>query len=100
MGVHRIRQLGEWWYLRPTNGTACSESREETHMSEGARNTTGFGRREFLGGALATAAIGTAVRAGVEMVAPAEAYAQSNLTPDEALRPPLHGNGRFGAKTL
>ena len=69
-------------------------------MSEGARNTTGFGRREFLGGALATAAIGTAVRVGVEMVAPAEAYAQSNLTPDEALKALMAGNERFAANKL
>src|SRR6202161_2317518 len=69
-------------------------------MSEGARDTTGFGRREFLGGALATAAIGTAVRAGGEMVAPAGGYARSKLTPDEALKALMAGNERFAANKL
>jgi carbonic anhydrase len=70
-------------------------------MSKDARNTTEFGRREFLGGALSTAAIGAAAgRVGIEMISPAEAHAQSQLTPDEALKALMAGNERFAANKL
>src|SRR5271156_3024667 len=69
-------------------------------MSDDARNATGLGRRTFLGGALSTAAIGAAARGGIEMISPGTAYAQSKLTPDEALRALLAGNERFAANNL
>jgi carbonic anhydrase len=67
-------------------------------MSDDARNTTALGRREFLGSALA-AGIGAA-SAGIERASPAEAYAQSNLTPDQALKQLMAGNERFAANNL
>jgi carbonic anhydrase len=69
-------------------------------MSNDASNATGLGRRTFLGGALSTAAIGAAARVGIEMISPGTAYAQSKLTPDEALRALLAGNERFAANNL
>ena len=39
-------------------------------------------------------------RAGIEMISPGTAYAQSKLTPDEALRALLAGNERFAANKL
>src|ERR1700722_4209905 len=67
-------------------------------MSDDARNTTALGRREFLAGALA-AGIGAAT-AGIELASPAKAYAQSNLTPDQALKQLMAGNERFAANNL
>jgi carbonic anhydrase len=67
-------------------------------MSDDARNTTALGRREFLAGALA-AGIGAAT-AGIELASPANAHAQSNLTPDEALKQLMAGNERFAANNL
>jgi carbonic anhydrase len=69
-------------------------------MSGDARNTTGFGRREFLGGALSAAAVGAVTRAGMDLVSPEKAYAQSAMTPDEALRALMAGNERFAANKL
>lgn len=66
-------------------------------MSNDARISSGVGRREFLGGALSVAAAGVAARSGMAMVAPDAVHAQSNLTPDEALKELLAGNERFAA---
>ena len=68
-------------------------------MSGDARYT-GFGRREFLGGALSAAAVGAATRVGADMISPEPAHAQSAMTPDEALRALLAGNERFAANKL
>jgi carbonic anhydrase len=68
-------------------------------MSGDARDT-GFGRREFLGGALSAAAVGAATRVGADMISPEPAHAQSAMTPDEALRALLAGNERFAANKL
>ena len=69
-------------------------------MSDDARKVNAFGRREFLGGALSTAAIAATVGAGVELTSSEPAVAQSNLTPDEALRALMAGNERFAANKL
>ena len=69
-------------------------------MSGDARKTMGFGRREFLGGALSAAAVGAATRVGADMISPEPAHAQSAMTPDEALRALLAGNERFAANKL
>ena len=68
-------------------------------MSSDARYT-GFGRREFLGGALSAAAVGAVTRVGADMISPEPAYAQSAMTPDEALRALMAGNERFAANKL
>jgi carbonic anhydrase len=68
-------------------------------MSGDARYT-GFGRREFLGGALSAAAVGAVTRVGADMISPEPAYAQSAMTPDEALRALMAGNERFAANKL
>ena len=69
-------------------------------MSDDARTAAGLGRREFLGGALSTTAIGAVAHAGIELASPEEAHAQSSLTPDEALRQLMAGNERFAANKL
>ena len=69
-------------------------------MSGDARKTMGFGRREFLGGALSAAAVGAVTRVGADMISPEPAHAQSAMTPDEALRALLAGNERFAANKL
>ncbi len=67
-------------------------------MSDDARNTAALGRREFLGSAIA-AGIGAAT-AGIELASPAAVHAQSNLTPDQALKQLMVGNERFAANKL
>ncbi|HEY0703817.1 MAG TPA: carbonic anhydrase [Candidatus Acidoferrales bacterium] len=69
-------------------------------MMDEKRSSTGVGRREFLGGTLAAAGIGAAAGMGIEMASPAETYAQSSLTPDEALKQLMAGNERFAANKL
>jgi carbonic anhydrase len=67
-------------------------------MSDDARNLPALGRREFLGGALA-AGVGAA-SAGIELTFAGEVHAQSNLTPDQALKQLMAGNERFAANKL
>lgn len=59
-----------------------------------------FNRRTFLHSAVSGAAIGVAARAGIELGVPAMLEAQTNLTPDAALRELLAGNERFAANQL
>lgn len=52
-------------------------------------------RRRFLQGILSAAAVGVAAQSGIDLAFPSPIYAQSNLTPDEALKELLDGNERF-----
>lgn len=58
------------------------------------------GRRQFLRDALASAAVGVAAQAGIELTAAGRLSAQANLTPDAALQELLAGNQRFAAHRL
>ena len=61
---------------------------------------TEIDRRSFLRSTVSAAAVGIAVQAGIELGAPAMLAAQTNLTPDAALKELLAGNGRFAANQL
>ena len=61
---------------------------------------TGFSRRKFLSNALSGAAVGIAAQTGMKLAFPSALRAQSNLTPDAALRELLAGNERFAANQL
>ena len=60
----------------------------------------GSGRRRFLRGAAAGIAAGVAVGAGMEVAFPRAAKAQTNATPEAALKDLLDGNARFAANQL
>ena len=57
-------------------------------------------RRQFLRTVFSSALVGTALQAGINLVAPASLNAQSNLSPDAALQELLAGNQRFAANQL
>ena len=61
---------------------------------------TDSGRRRFLQTALATAVVGVAAQAGIELATPKKLDAQSNLGPDAALQELLAGNQRFATNQL
>ena len=61
---------------------------------------TGINRRTFLHSAVSGAAIGIAAQAGIELGVPTMLEAQTNLTPDAALKELLAGNERFAANQL
>src|SRR6201984_545369 len=61
---------------------------------------TEIDRRSFLRSTVSAAAVGIAVQAGIELGAPARLAAQTNLTPDAALKELLAGNGGFAANQL
>jgi carbonic anhydrase len=61
---------------------------------------TEIDRRRFLRSAVSGAAVGIAAQAGIELGVPAMLAAQTNLTPDAALKELLAGNGRFAANQL
>jgi carbonic anhydrase len=61
---------------------------------------TALTRRRFLGSALAGTAAAIAGAASMNFLTPERAEAQSNLTPDEALKALLDGNARFVAGRL
>ena len=69
-------------------------------MLDKPRVYTESGRRLFLQRVLASAALGAATQAGIQFAASEKLNAQSNLTPDEALRELLAGNQRFAANRL
>jgi carbonic anhydrase len=70
----------------------------------GMRNETCIqpesGRRRFFQTALAGAVAGLAGHAGFELAVPKKVGAQSNLSPDAALKELLEGNERFAANQL
>ncbi len=57
-------------------------------------------RRTFLNSAMSGAAIGIAAQAGIELGVPTMLEAQTNLTPDAALKELMAGNERFAANQL
>ncbi len=69
-------------------------------MPDKNRIQTDSGRRRFLRAALSTAVVTVAAPAAIELSAPARLTAQSNLSPDAALKELLAGNQRFAANQL
>jgi carbonic anhydrase len=64
------------------------------------RIKTDSGRRQFLQAALSSAVVTVAAPAAIELSAPARLSAQTNLSPDAALKELLAGNQRFAANQL
>jgi len=69
-------------------------------MSDNGRTHMDSGRREFFQSVLSAAVVGVAVPAGMELAAPEKLNAQTNLSPDAALKELLEGNQRFSANQL
>jgi carbonic anhydrase len=69
-------------------------------MQNHDESVNGLNRRMFLHRAVSGVAIGIAARAGIELGVPAMLAAQTNLTPDAALKELLAGNERFAANQL
>ncbi|HST08820.1 MAG TPA: carbonic anhydrase [Terriglobales bacterium] len=69
-------------------------------MSDHTCNPTEVGRRQFLHKIISGAAAGVAASAGLGLYSPATLHAQSNLSPDAAMRELLDGNRRFAANKL
>jgi carbonic anhydrase len=69
-------------------------------MPDHARVHTDLGRRQFLQNVLSGAVIGVTVQAGIELASLQELHAQTNLSPDAALRELIVGNQRFAANQL
>jgi carbonic anhydrase len=61
---------------------------------------TGINRRRFLHSTVSGVAIGIAAQAGIELGVPTMLEAQTNLTPDAALKELMAGNERFAANQL
>lgn len=60
----------------------------------------GIGRRQLLQTVISGAVLGAAIQAGIELASHRQLYAQTNLSPDEALHELLTGNQRFAADRL
>jgi carbonic anhydrase len=69
-------------------------------MREQLREGGEFRRREFLRSALASAVAGAVVQGGIELGSPRMLNAQTNLSPEDAMRELLAGNERFAANQL
>jgi len=69
-------------------------------MSHNAPTHRDSGRRQFLQAVLSSAVVGVASQAAMEFAAPGRLNAQTNLSPDAALRELLTGNERFAANQL
>jgi carbonic anhydrase len=69
-------------------------------MSKDAHDCSGSGRRDFLKTVITGAAIGVAAQAGLELAMPARLEAQTNLSPEEAMKELLAGNQRFAENKL
>jgi carbonic anhydrase len=61
---------------------------------------TGINRRRFLHSTVSGVALGIAAQAGIELGVPTMLEAQTNLTPDTALKELMAGNERFAANQL
>src|SRR5882724_3440738 len=61
---------------------------------------TGINRRRFLQSTVSGVAIAIAAQAGIELGVPTMLEAQTNLTPDAALKELMAGNERFAANQL
>ena len=59
-----------------------------------------FGRRQFIFRAASGAALGVAAQTGIELAVPTRLEAQTNLSPDAALKELMEGNKRFDANQL
>src|SRR6266478_2197273 len=75
-------------------------SRKEWAMQDYEESRKEVNRRTFLNSAMSGAAIGIAAQAGIELGVPTMLEAQTNLTPDAALKELLAGNERFAANQL
>lgn len=69
-------------------------------MPENERISVGSGRRQFLQATLSGAVVGIAAQAGVDFVSPTTVTAQTDLSPDAALKQLIAGNQRFAANQL
>jgi len=69
-------------------------------MINHASGPSGIGRRQLLRTAISGAVLGAATQAGIELTSPRPLYAQTDLSPDEALHELLAGNQRFAADRL
>jgi carbonic anhydrase len=69
-------------------------------MTNDANNQADFGRRQFILRAASGAALGVAAQTGIELALPARLEAQTNLSPEAALKELLEGNHRFDANQL
>jgi carbonic anhydrase len=78
----------------PPTQLSSAEDGRETYASNQDSSRRRF-MRITMGGALAGLAT-----AGVELATPRSAFAQSNLSPDAALKELMDGNGRFRARRL
>jgi carbonic anhydrase len=69
-------------------------------MKNDAQAKADFGRRQFILSAASGAALGVAAQTGIELALPARLEAQTNLSPDAALKELMEGNQRFDANQL
>src|SRR5271170_8315332 len=69
-------------------------------MNDDARKQSDFGRRQFIFRAASGAALGVAAQTGIELAVPTRLEAQTNLSPDAALKELMEGNKRFDANQL
>jgi carbonic anhydrase len=69
-------------------------------MSHDESVQTGSGRRQFLRAAISSAVVGVVTQAALELAAPENTSAQTNLSPDGALQELVQGNQRFAANRM
>jgi carbonic anhydrase len=69
-------------------------------MKNDAQAKGDFGRRQFILSAASGAALGVAAQTGIELALPARLEAQTNLSPDAALKELMEGNQRFDANQM
>lgn len=69
-------------------------------MRDSENHSSHSGRREFLKTAIAGATVGAAAATGFDLAMPARLNAQTNLSPEEAMKELLSGNQRFADNKL